>query len=458
MKNLHTTRLLAFLLVSIGLWSSCGDGKFETVDKGVASFDNESALSWNTLFLEIERYAAGYRPGPAPRALGLMGFATYEACLPGMPDYNTLAPLYAGLSIPAAENTEYHWPTVVNAVYGYMMPRFFPAVPANQFQKIATLEAYNESKYQAEVSADVFARSKKRGQDVAAAVWAWSTTDPWGHDAYKDPFGSYVWQDHYKKPGDWEPTFPGPGKGMGPDFGKVRTWALTDANKLSKPPLTHSDSPNSAIYGQAIEVYAQNTPTWSYEAEWIGEFWSDDLVNLTFSPGPRWVAVANQVITAEHSSLETAIEAYAKVGMAINDAAVGCWHSKYYYNVERPETYIKRVIDPSWEPGLENPLTGEKGFTPSFPAYPSGHSTMGAAGAEALASVFGYSYAMTDHCHEGRVEFNGTPRSFGSFYEMALENAWSRVPLGVHFRMDCEEGVRHGTVIGRLVNNLPWKK
>ena len=162
------------------------------------------------------------------------------------------------------------------------------------------------------------------------------------------------------------------------------------------------------------------------------------------------------MIEPEHSDLQTAIVTYAKVGMALNDAAVGCWNSKYLYNVERPETYIQRVIDPNWKPGLENPLTGEKGVTPSFPAYPSGHSTMGAAGAEALASMFGYSYSMTDNCHLNRVEFNGTPRTFGSFYEMALENAWSRVPLGVHFRMDSEEGVRYGTVIGRYVNNLPW--
>lgn len=458
MNNLHITRLLALFIIATGLWSSCGKATFDPPAKGLSVYNHEAASSWNHLFLDVERYAAGYRPGPAPRSLGLMGFATYEACLPGMPNYNSLAALYAGLDIPAAEDAEYHWPTVVNAVYGYMMPRFFPDVPAVQVQKIATLESFNESKYQAEVSAEIFARSQKRGQDVAAAVWEWSKTDPYGHDSYKDPFGDYDWQANYTKPGDWVPTVPGPGKGMGPYFGRVRTWALSETAKLSKPPLKHSDSPNSALYGQAIEVYAQNTPTWSYEAEWVGEFWSDDLLDLTFSPGPRWVAIANQVIESEHSSLETAVETYAKVGMALNDAAVGCWHSKYHYNVERPETYIKRVIDPNWKPGLDNPLTGEKGVTPSFPAYPSGHSTMGAAGAEALASVFGYSYAMTDFCHDGRVEFNGTPRSFGSFYEMALENAWSRVPLGVHFRMDCEEGVRFGTVIGRHVNNLPWKK
>ncbi len=55
---------------------------------------------------------------------------------------------------------------------------------------------------------------------------------------------------------------------------------------------------------------------------------------------------------------------------------------------------------------------------------------MGAAGAEALASVFGYAYSMTDNCHLNRTEFEGVPRTFGSFHEMADENAWSRVLLG----------------------------
>ena len=65
---------------------------------------------------------------------------------------------------------------------------------------------------------------------------------------------------------------------------------------------------------------------------------------------------------------------------------------------------------------------------------------------------------MTDRCHESRTEFEGVPRTFGDFYEMANENAWSRVPLGVHFRMDSEEGVRYGKTIGDKVNELPWKK
>ena len=83
---------------------------------------------------------------------------------------------------------------------------------------------------------------------------------------------------------------------------------------------------------------------------------------------------------------------------------------------------------------------------------------MGGASAEVLASVFGYSYGMTDNSHLGRTEFEGEPRTFASLREMALENAWSRSVIGTNWNVDCLEGVRFGTEIGQKVNNLPWKK
>ena len=249
---------------------------------------------------------------------------------------------------------------------------------------------------------------------------------------------------------------------MFPYWGKGRTLAIKEDLKLCKPYSVYvgkySEEAGSALYTQAVEVMAQNTPSLSYQTEWVGEFWSDDLLGLTFSPPTRFIAIANQVYFNEKADLQEAIIANAKVGISLHDAAIGAWNSKYYYNLERPESYIKRLIDPSWEPNLDNPLTGDNGISPSFPAYPSGHATFGAAASEALASVFGYSYGMTDNCHRNRTEFSGYPRTFSSFFEMALENAWSRVPLGVHYRMDAEEGVRYGTEIGRAVNRLPWKK
>lgn len=435
----------------------------------VADYDAEAALKWNQLYLQIERYASGYRPSPAPRSLAYMGLAAYEASITGMPGYNSLEYQFNGLTIPNVEpGVEYHWPSVIHGVYTAMMPNFFteapPAEVTNQWESLIN---ELQQKYLADAGTEVYNRSFTYGQAVGLAVWDWSTTDPYGHEAYKDPFGnystgeSYDWSEFYDSPGDWMPTTPGPTSPLFPYIRKARTFTLTANDKLCLSPSTYfmaySENPNSEYYSQALQVYTKNAQT-DYVTEWIGEFWSDDLLNLTFSPGPRWIAIGNQVIERENANLEIALETYAKVGIALYDANVACWNSKYHYNIERPDTYIKKVIDPTYKPNLYNPLNGDKGISPPFPAYPSGHATMGAAGAEVLASVFGYSYTLSDRCHFGRSEFEGIPRTFGSFYEMALENAWSRVLLGVHWRMDADEGVRFGTVIGRKINALPWKK
>lgn len=459
--KIYTLPLCSLLLGSLFLIPSCKNADPEPTAniELVRDQPNNVVYDWNELFLEIERYAAGYRPGPAPRAIAYLGLAEYEGCITGMPEFKSIASLYVGLNIPDPESgKQYHWPSVVNATRAYLMPRFFSAASVSHLQSITAMEAFYDDRAKQEVGTEVWSRSKDYGKLVAAAVWEYSKTDVVGHNHFLDPFQGYNWQEHYSKDGDWKPTFPGPGKPMGGIWGDARTFAIGESDKICRKPLTYSASQTSDLYSQALEVYAQNTPSLSYEDEWVGEFWSDDLVNLTFSPGPRWLAIGNQVLKAEESNLETAIFMTVKMGIALNDASVGCWKSKYHYNVERPQTYINRVIDPNWVPALYNPLTGEEGVTPSFPAYPSGHSTMGGAGAEILGDIFGYAYSMTDRCHENRTEFEGVPRAFGSFYEMAQENAWSRVPLGVHFRMDCEEGVRYGTVIGRKVNDLPWKE
>ena len=372
-----------------------------------------------------------------------------------MSDYQSIAPRYAGLSIPQVETGKlYDWNIVTNAVYATMYKKFFAKVQTNDLFKIATLENSINAEAINKVSNDVYVRSKEYGQKVAEAVWTYSTTDTDGHDKYLDPRPA-----NYIPPtgaGKWKPTPPGNQAAMFPYWGKVRTFAIKEEDKLARPPLPYSEDKTSAYYSQALEIYATTTPQ-IYENQWIGEFWSDDVLGFTFSPPSRWIAITNEVLIQEKSNLETAIMAAIKVGLSLNDASVACWNSKFIYNIERPATYINKFINPNWNV-LSLTSTGFLSSTPSFPAYPSGHSTFGAAAAEALTSVFGYSIALTDRCHEGRADFNGKPRSFNSFYEMSEENAYSRIPLGVHWRMDCSEGLRMGYQVGRRVNALPFKK
>jgi hypothetical protein len=75
MRSLNFT-LKSFLflaMLSIVVTSCRRDEEDIKVETEVSEFDSQVPLDWNDLYLEIERYAAGYRPGPAPRSLGLMG-------------------------------------------------------------------------------------------------------------------------------------------------------------------------------------------------------------------------------------------------------------------------------------------------------------------------------------------------------------------------------------------------
>jgi hypothetical protein len=441
------------------------------------AYGNSVFLKWNETFLEIDRYAPGFRPSPGPRSLAYMGLSAYESILQGMPRFNSLRSKFPDLQLPTPQaNAEYFYPATVNESYYYMMHHFFDYLATKRPVEFAKIEkTYQDCRknYVSRVPAAILTRSEAFGKAMAKAVCDWETLDAVGHDAFLNPQPpAYV-----PPTGDglWQPTAPDFSKAAFPDMGKSRYFALKGAEQLSPPPLAYSEDPKSPIFKQAEEVFhrvnAINAKKWTaYEDQWIAEFWSDDLLNLTFSPPSRLLAIANQVARRENLSLAECAELYAKLGLALNDAGAATWKSKYAYNIERPVSYIRRVLPKkypeaaTWLSALNNPLTGVKGITPSFPAYPSGHSAFGGAGGAVLSSLFEYnrrnwgSYFFLDLSHLGRTEFISTPRFYFSFKQLAEEDAISRIPLGVHFRQDCTEGVRLGELAAKRVLELPWKK
>ncbi len=76
----------------------------------------------------------------------------------------------------------------------------------------------------------------------------------------------------------------------------------------------------------------------------------------------------------------------------------------------------------------------------------SGHATFAAAHATAMRNFFGtdtLSYSVTTEDPFS----NGTPRNYTSFSAAAIENALSRIYLGVHYRWDADAGVVAGTKV-----------
>jgi membrane-associated phospholipid phosphatase len=132
--------------------------------------------------------------------------------------------------------------------------------------------------------------------------------------------------------------------------------------------------------------------------------------------------------------------------MAVADAFISCWHSKYRYHLMRPISYIQQHIDAGWG-------VGERALpvvTPPFPEYTSGHSVQTAAFAQVLFDLFG-DFPFTDHTHDER---GLAPRSFSSCFAMAEETAISRLYGGIHFRAAIEQGLEQGKQIGRQVSAL----
>jgi hypothetical protein len=123
------------------------------------------------------------------------------------------------------------------------------------------------------------------------------------------------------------------------------------------------------------------------------------------------------------------------------DAFISCWDEKYRSNRIRPETYINRYIDITWQPILQ---------TPPFPEYTSGHSVISTASAEVLTYLLGDNFSFTDNSEE---MFELTPRIFTSFRKAAEEAAVSRLYGGIHFRDAIEQGQMEGKAIGKFIRD-----
>lgn len=212
------------------------------------------------------------------------------------------------------------------------------------------------------------------------------------------------------------------------------------------PPALCTQGEKSVILQEAMAVFYVGQHL-SYEEKWVAEFWSDDVRGLTFSPVGRWISITKQLVRQHPLPADQMFNLYFSLGISLNDAVTLCWKYKYLYKIPRPSQIIQCDFDPQWKPLHDNPM---------FPSYPSGHAAIGSAACTILNKYFGDNIEFTDHSHHQRIEFLSHPRKFKNFTSMAEENALSRIYMGVHYPMDCEEGLNIGKQVGINTKNLPF--
>jgi len=149
----------------------------------------------------------------------------------------------------------------------------------------------------------------------------------------------------------------------------------------------------------------------------IAEQWNLDLGSAT--PPGVWNLHARELVLDRKLGAAAAARVFSTLNVAMMDALIACWYTKFKWWTERPVTVIREHYDPAFTPHV---------ITPAFPSYVSGHSSASGAAAEVLASFF--------------------PAEAGRLKGMAQEASMSRLYGGIHFRSDTEAGLELGRKIG----------
>ncbi len=138
-----------------------------------------------------------------------------------------------------------------------------------------------------------------------------------------------------------------------PRAGTWKTWILRSGNELRLP------APDRSVTAREIE--------------WLKPFMASADANVrdqvafwdTGAPPMRWIEMLNTRLSDGRLTLPAAWRAYTLLCVAMHDATVAAWASKYAHNRLRPN-----ATDPSLVPSLP---------VPDSPSYPSEHAV--AAGA-----------------------------------------------------------------------------
>jgi membrane-associated phospholipid phosphatase len=312
------------------------------------------------------------------------------------------------------------------------------------------------------------------GLRVAAELLALRKNDPTTSDA------GYVFSPapphHRPDPDNAEQAF------YGANYGALsHAFAVTSRHHLDAPP-----QPGDPLYQRALRqvrgkgiapqlagtLPADLQPTRTPSETAIGLFWAYDGEIGLGTPPRFYNLILRKIAVARGNDVAANARLFALANTAMGDAGILCWADKYIYDLWRPVVGIRQndlvtttpqtgtdILKPESDPGwlpLGAPNTnnvGSKNRTPPFPSYPSGHATFGGAVFQTIRHFYGQGAPGPDNLTHGldfvsdelngvSVDNTGTLRPLlvrqfpGGLWQMMLENALSRVFLGVHWSFD----------------------
>ncbi|MBK8706663.1 MAG: hypothetical protein IPN33_25840 [Saprospiraceae bacterium] len=141
---------------------------------------------------------------------------------------------------------------------------------------------------------------------------------------------------------------------------------LDSASQFRAPgPPAFSTDKSSVFYKHALEVYHAKDHLMGNDTA-TANFWDCNPFVLQreghvshfkrqISPGAHWLGITQTACKQENKTLTQSCEIYSRTAIALADAFIRCWDTKYTFDLLRPVTYINRYIDPQWRPLLKRP-------------------------------------------------------------------------------------------------------
>jgi membrane-associated phospholipid phosphatase len=220
-------------------------------------------------------------------------------------------------------------------------------------------------------------------------------------------------------PGAWHPTALGDEAPLEPRWGNVRTVTMTNgpgAALLRAPLGPRLDA--DIMEEQLAELRAAQAALTEARRE-LARHWEGGAGTVTVAGS--WAQIAAGQVAEGGLGTAQAAAVYGALGVALHDATVAAWGSKYHYWAARP-AQILGAAEPSWQPLLT---------TPPYPSYPSAHAAVSGAAAGVLAAFF----------PDAAMEMSG----------QAHDAASSRVDGGVAWPLDVTAGLEQGVRVARVV-------
>jgi len=441
-------------------------------------FALDAVLRWNEIAINAsgldhtpvapgENRAFGEQlgPGRSSRAMAIVHIAIFDALTAiagGYRSYTDLPPARGDTSMAAA---------IAQAAHDALAVLFPSQAPAFGDLLAEDLTAIRDSRAKTNGIA--------LGQRAAAAILALRAAD--GSQHAEPRVGvDFITSD---APGKWrqDPISLIP-LALGARWAEVEPFVLHSAAQFRVPPPPALDSRGYAEAFNEVQRLGGDgivTPTErTTEQTEIGIYWAYDGTPSLCAPPRLYNQIAVQIADQQHADGRELARLLALVNVAMADAGIAIWESKYHYQYWRPVTGIREADAGTGPTGLGDDNPGTSGdptftplgapasnltapdFTPPFPAYPSGHAGFGGALFQTLRRFY-----RTDAIAFTFVsdEFNGEtrdndgsvrpllPRTFSSLSQAEDENGQSRIYLGIHWAFDKTEGIAQGRRVADYV-------